>query len=169
MKRNYNRNRSTDIHSKIRTIEEGRKERESSDKSLHKSSKRFANVFEPRPQPFVSSSFTFYVTCARLFTVRFTLADFPRPLILRGIRDTRSSIEKNGHGRSPLRSLVRRENVAVVVVVVVVVDLARRCGWKRVESVGGTKVARNGPRDNDIPFVMFDLARLAGKQMHPRQ
>lgn len=87
MKRNYNRNDNFPLENSYDSRE--RKKKSSSD--LYKSRKRFANVFT---KPFASSSFTFYVTYARLFTVRFTLADFPRPLIFPCIRDTRSSIEK---------------------------------------------------------------------------
>lgn len=111
-----------------------------------------------RPQPFVSSSFTFYVTYARLFTVRFTLADFPRPLILRGIRDTRPSIEKTAtadrlcasrSSTSPSSS----SSSSSIWHAAADGSASNRLAERREHETG---------RETTIPFVMFDLARLAG-------
>lgn len=85
-----------------------------------------------KPRPSVSSSFTFYVTRARLFTVRFTLADFPRPLISRGIRDTRPSIEKTATA----------DRLSFILLVVVVDDLAHAAA----DGGASNRLAeRNGP------------------------
>lgn len=124
MKRNYNRNRPISTRKFVRL--ERNRETVPSDNELCKSWKRFANVFESLALQFplrlrFTSRAPAYLPYARRFSASLDFARYSRHAPID---------RKNGHGRSPLVHPPRRRRRRFG---------TRRCGWRRVESVGGKK------------------------------
>lgn len=155
MKRNYNRNRPISTRKFVRL--ERNRETVPSDNELCKSWKRFANVFESLALQFpLRLRFTSRAPAYLPYDLRSPIFRVPW---FRAVFATRAHRSKKRP--RPIASRSSSSSSSSTIWHTPLRMEARRIGWRKETA-----------RETTIPFVMFDLARLAGaarKQMHPRQ